>query len=71
MLINLFRRYLVVRKLKKLNLNNLINRYISINDIERIKKLNKLSHSTFKKLAELQQVKNYDAMSKEDRIYIY
>ena len=51
--INAFKRYLVVSKLKKLNLNNLINRYISINDIERIKKLNKLSHSTLKKLAEL------------------
>ena len=70
-LINLFKRYLVVSKLKKLNLNNLINRYISTNDIERIKKLNKLSHSTFKKLAELQQVKNYDALSKEDLIYVY
>ena len=58
-----------VRKLNELhdlNLNKLSKRYISINELDRVRKLNELSHKTLKELGELQQVRNYDKLSKED-----
>ena len=68
-LTNALNRFLVDRKLNKLGLNNWTTRHISLKDIDRLTKLNELSHSTLKKLGELQQIKNYDTISREDLIY--
>ena len=69
-LINLFRQFLVAKKLNDLGLNKLSKRYISINELDRVQKLNELSHNTLKELGKLQQVRNHDSLSKEDLIYL-
>ena len=51
-----------------MNLNKLAKRHIPINELGRIQKLNELSHETIKKPGELQRIKNYNALSKEDLI---
>ena len=53
-----------------MNLNKLAKRHIQINELDRIQKLNELSHETIKKLRELQRIKNYNVLSKEDLIYL-
>ena len=60
-LINRFRVFLVKKELYNLGLNKILERYVSINELECIRKLNKLSHNTFKKLPKLQQITNYDS----------
>ena len=67
--LNLLRDFLIKKELHDLNLNKLSKRYISINELDRVRKLNELSHKTLKELGELQQVRNYDKLSKEDLIY--
>ena len=52
-----------------MNLNKLAKRHIPINELGRIQKLNELSHETLKKPGELQRIKNYNVLSKEDLIY--
>ena len=56
--------------LEDLSLNNLVKRHIQVNELDRIQKLNELSHETLKKLEELQRIKNYNVLSKEDLIYV-
>ena len=68
-LLNLLRDFLIKKELHDLNLNKLSKRYISINELDRVRKLDELSHKTLKELGELQQVRNYDKLSKEDLIY--
>ena len=68
-LLYILKQYLVVKKLEDLNLNKLAKRHIPINELDRIQKLNELSHETIKKLGELQRIKNYNVLSKEDLIY--
>ena len=68
-LLNLLRDFLIKKELNDLNLNKLSKRYISINELDRVRKLDELSHKTLKELGELQQVRNYDKLSKEDLIY--
>ena len=67
-LLYILKQYLVVKKLEDLNLNKLAKRHIPINELDRIQKLNELSHETIKKLGELQRIKNYNVLSKEDLI---
>ena len=67
---NASNRFLVDRKLHELGLNNWITRYISLKDIDRITRLNELSHDTLKKLGELQQIKNYNTLPREVNICI-
>ena len=69
LLLNLLRDFLIKKELHDLNLNKLSKRYISINELDRVRKLDELSHKTLKELGELQQVRNYDKLSKEDLIY--
>ena len=69
-LLYILRKYLVVKKLEDLNLNKLAKRHIQINELDRIQKLNELSHETLRKLGELQRIKNYNTLSKEDLIYV-
>ena len=66
----MLRNFLVNKKLNDLGLNKLIERHATINDLDRVQKLNKLSHKTLKELGKLQQVRNYDSLSKEDLIYV-
>ena len=68
-LINNLRKYLVVKKLEDLHLNKLAKRHIQINELDRIQKLYELPYETLKKLGELQRIKNYNTLSKEDLIY--
>ena len=68
-LINILRKYVVVKKLEDLHLNKLAKRHIEINELDRIQKLYELPHETFKKVGELQRIKNYNTLSKEDLIY--
>ena len=68
-LINIFRVFLVKKELQDLRLNKLSDRYISINGLDRVRKLNELSHKVLKELGKLQQIRNYDSQSKEDLIY--
>ena len=68
-LINLFRQFLVTKKLDNLGLNKLLKRYVSLNELDPIQKLNELSHKSLKELGELQRIRNYDLLSKEDIIY--
>ena len=68
-LINLFRQFLVTKKLNDLGLNKLLKRHIKIADLDRIQKLNELSHNVLKELENLQQIRNYDMLTKEDLIY--
>ena len=44
-------------------------RHIQINELDRIQRLNELSHETLKKPGELQRIKNYNTLSKEDLLY--
>ena len=68
-LVNIFRNYLTVKKLEELGLNTLKKRHIQIKELDRIQKLNELSHDVLKKLGELQRIKNYNTLSKENLIY--
>ena len=68
-LINLFRQFLVTKKLNDLGLNKLLKRHIKITELDRIQKLNELSHNVLKELENLQQIRNYDMLTKEDLIY--
>ena len=68
-LIDILRKYLVVKKLEDLHLNKLAKRHIGINELDRIQKLYELPHETLKKRGELQRIKNYNTLSKEDLIY--
>ena len=68
-LMNAFNRFRVDRKLNELGLTNWTRRYISLIDIDRITKVNELSHDTLKKLGELQQIKNYNTLPREELIY--
>ena len=52
-LVNIFRNYLAVKRLEELGLNTLKRRHIQIKELDRIQKLNELSHDV-KKLGELQ-----------------
>ena len=69
-LINLFTHFLTTKKLEDFGLNKLSKRYVSINELDRIQKLNELSHKVLKELGELQQNRNYSLLSKEDLIYV-
>ena len=42
---------------------------MSLYALDRIQKLNELSHKVLKELGELQQIRNYDLLSKEEMIY--
>ena len=68
-LLNLLRDFLIKKELNDLNLTKLSKRYISKNELDRVRKLNELLHRTLKEIGELQQVRNYDKLSKEDLIY--
>ena len=68
-LISHFKRFLTIKKLEDLRFNKLSKQYISFNELERVQKLNDLSFDTLKKLGELEQIRNYDKLSKEDLIY--
>ena len=68
-LVNIFKNYLTVKKLEELGLNTLRKRHIQIKELDRIQKLNELSHDVLKKLGELQRIKNYNTLSKENLIY--
>ena len=59
-MINAFRGFLVKNELNDLLLSKLSKRYASINELDRIQKLNKLSHNVLKELGKLQQIRNYD-----------
>ena len=52
-LINLFRHFLTTKKLEDFGLNKLSKRYVSINELDRIQKLNELSHKVLKERGEL------------------
>ena len=67
--VNIFRNYVTVKKLEELGLNTLKKRHIQIKELDRIQKLNELSHDVLKKLGELQRIKNYNTLSKENLIY--
>ena len=60
-LINLFRDFLIKKELNDLGLNKLSERYVSINELDRIRKLNELSHKVLKELGKLQEIENYDS----------
>ena len=62
-------QFLVTRKLNDLVLNKLLKRYIKITELDKIQKLNELSHNVLKELGNLQQIRNYDMLTKEDLIY--
>ena len=68
-LINLLRDFLIKKELNDLGLNKLWERYVSINALDRIRKLNELSHKVLKELGKLQQIRNYDSQSNKDLIY--
>ena len=68
-LINLLRDFLIKKELNDLGLNKLSERYVSINELDRIRKLNELSHKVLKELGKLQQIRNYDSQSNKDLIY--
>ena len=68
-LINLLRDFLIKKELNDLGLNKLSERYVSINELDRIRKLNELSHKVLKELGKLQQIINYDSQSNKDLIY--
>ena len=68
-LTNLFKRFLITKKLNDLGLNKLSKRYVSLYALDRIQKLNELSHKVLKELGELQQIRNYDSLLKENLIY--
>ena len=68
-LINIFKNYLTIKKVEELGLNTLKKRHIQIKELDRIQKLNELFHDVLKKLGELQRIKNYDTLSKENLIY--
>ena len=57
-LINLFRQFSVTKKLDNLGLNKLLKRYVSLNELDPIQKLNELSHKSLKELGELQRIRN-------------
>ena len=67
-LINLFRQFLVTKKLNDVGLKTL-KRHIKITELDRIQKLNELLHNVLKELGNLQQITNYDMLTKEDLIY--
>ena len=69
-LLFILRKYLVAKILEDLSINKLVKRHIQINELDRIQKLNELSHKTLKKLGELQRIKNYNTLSKEDLTYV-
>ena len=50
-------------------MNRISNRYVSINELDRIQKLNELPHNVLKELGKLQPINNYDSQSKEELIY--
>ena len=62
-LLNLLRDFLIEKELNDLSLNKLSKRYISINEFDRVRKLNELSHRTLKELEELQQVRNKNCIT--------
>ena len=49
-LLNLLRDFLIKKELNDLNLNKLSKRYISINELDRVRKLNELSLKNFKRV---------------------
>ena len=57
-LTNLFKRFLITKKLNDLGLNKLSKRYVLLYALDRIQKLNELSHKVLKELGELQQIRN-------------
>ena len=59
-LLNLLRDFLVNKRLNDLGLNKLTKRHVSVNEVDRIQKLNKLSHKTLKELGKLEQIRNSD-----------
>ena len=67
--LNLLRDFLIKKELNNLDLNKLPERYVSINELDRIRKLNELSHKVLKELGKLQQIRNYELQSKENLIY--
>ena len=67
--LNLLRDFLIKKELNNLDLNKLPERYVSINELDRIRKLNELSHKVLKELGKLQQIRNYDSQSNKDLIY--
>ena len=69
-LVNIFKNYLTVKKLEELGLNTLKKRHIQIKQLDRIQKLNELSYDVLKKLGELQRIKNYDTLLKENLIHV-
>ena len=50
LLLNLLRDFLIKKELNDLNLNKLSKRYISINELDRVRKLNELSLKNFKRV---------------------
>ena len=67
---SLLRNHFLVKKLNDLGLNKLATRHIQINELDRKLKLNELTHDTLKKLAKLQQIKNFNTLLKQDLIYV-
>ena len=69
-LMSILRNHFLVKKLNDLGLNKLATRHIQINELDRKLKLNELTHDTLKKLAKLQQIKNFNTLLKQDLIYV-
>ena len=68
-IINIFRRFLTIKKLEDLGLNNFSRRHIQFNELDRVLKLKELSLNVLKKLGKLQEIKNFNSLSKKDLIY--
>ena len=63
---SILRNHFLVKKCNDLGLNKVATRHIQINELDRILKLNELTHD----LAKLQQIKNFNTLLKEDLIYV-
>ena len=50
LLLNLLRDFLIKKELNDLNLNKLSKRYISINELDRVRNINELSLKNFKRV---------------------
>ena len=50
LLLNLLRDFLIKKELNDLNLNKLSKRYISINELDRVRNINELSPKNFKRV---------------------
>ena len=68
-LLNTTDNYSINDELTKLGFNKLTKRHIRKNELHRINYLNNFSVDALKNLPKLQEIKNYDVLTKEDLIY--